>query len=113
MGKALKWFVVLAIGAGIAAVVMITILQVAVGNSSRWPMATSATIAAITLSVTIGGTTWVNRPIRPAGPGGGSAVPVSRQVVRNSKINGSGGPTAAIMNDVTVTYGSPDGGSPR
>jgi hypothetical protein len=106
-----KCGVVLAVGGTAAALTMLLVLNVAATNSSRWPMATSWTIAALSLSVTIGGW-WVNRTTRTSktsGPASESPVSRVRQDAKDARIHGGrNSVNAANINGSTVTVGGTD-----
>ena len=83
-----KCAVVLAVGGAIATVAMIVVLGIA-PSGSRWSMATSWPIAALSLSVTIGGW-WINRTVRQSATSEAASSPPSRirQTADNVKIHG-------------------------
>jgi hypothetical protein len=103
---------VLAVGGIAAALTMLLVLDVAAHNSSRWPMATSWTIAVLSLSVTIGGW-WVNRTMRaPKTAALASESPASRvrQDAENARIHGGrNSVNAANINSSTITVGGTEG----
>lgn len=104
-----KCAVVLAVGGIAAAITMLLVLYVAANNSSRWSMATSWTIAALSLSVTTGGW-WVNRTRHASKTSGAvSESPASarvRQDAENAKIHGGrNSVNAANINGSTITVG--------
>jgi hypothetical protein len=107
-----KCIVVLAGGGLAAAITMLLVFNLAANNGSRWPMTTSWTIAALSLSVTIGGW-WVNRSSRGSKapePAAGSPVPSRiRQDAENARIRGGrNSVNAANINNSTITVEGPD-----